>query len=760
MAIAISTLCTDLHANDKKKYIEDDFPSLPPLVIEGAGGAYEGEMFTRFLQLDGNAEIDNLYVAGVINNPNQIIDLIGATGFVKIRQVNNSLLDSKLIKFFDTDLSNQVCFDGVKFKQTLYEEIAAKCRVGDIKMGADKSSLTTSTSVPCSVLLKPDIKNYSDVFRQIRLNQCVGPFHQQYDTYCQLLRKSCTIVSREANMTDISSFYSNVMSDRREETKSILNSVPQLVFSFDDRSVEQCCALMAPAFGIPLPDKLNQKVKAVIRFYCKYQHLASLYICRQIQKSEYAKIEYDNVFAFQLGYIPDVLQPFLHRIAERHPYLTKRLRGGEQLIYIVSKPSRKSFHSYDTRFEFRYSFSKLELIIAQNRTLMERLLNAIARTIYHKTIRSIVVNGDYIPSYFVKTTVLWMCETKEFANNISSLENRADLIQIGQEWINFAIEKLSKKNCEHYFLTGVNILESYSLELLQIVSLTLQSLKTIPIFNEDTVDVIDQDNLNFVVSEHDIRCKQIEEERAREEFQQMLLKQFPINRTDWPNLEAAPFLNTYRSSEFCLPKFWDEYEKLFLNFSSDKTEPCVCAQSDLIPFFKFSNLLYTSVVQLKNAMKMLPDLDRVNVQNVEAVELFPSLSKIPKLMQAFLEKRNDRSNFFANGPTTFPYFIDLFDQETRDVDWTLPKIRNPILEAKIRALPGGEEFNPGIWKCEHPYDEGVQCGEYAWSGAERQYWKSQSKFCMTAQCRHCSRYLCYRHWQEHIKLMVIDLSLD
>ncbi|CAF1604682.1 unnamed protein product, partial [Didymodactylos carnosus] len=385
MAIAIATLFTDLHANDKKKYIEDDFPSLPPLLIEGAGGAYEGEMFTRFLQLDGNAEIDNLYVAGVINNPNQIIDLIGATGFVKIRQVNNSLLDSKLIKFFDTDLSNQVCFDGVKFKQTLYEEIAAKCRVSDIKMGADKSSLTTSTSVPCSILLKPDIKNYSDVFRQIRLNQCVGPFHQQYDTYCQLLRKSCIVVSREANMTDISSFYSNVMSDRREGTKSIINSVPQLVFSFDDRSVEQCCALMAPAFGIPLPDKLNQKIKAVIRFYCKYQHLANLNICQQIQKSECAKIEYDNVFAFQLGYIPDVLQPFLHRTAERYPYLTKRLRGEEQLIYIVSKPSRKSFHSYDTRFEFRYSFSKLELIIAQNRTLMERLLNAIARTIYHKT---------------------------------------------------------------------------------------------------------------------------------------------------------------------------------------------------------------------------------------------------------------------------------------------------------------------------------------------------------------------------------------
>ncbi|CAF1018390.1 unnamed protein product [Didymodactylos carnosus] len=540
MATAISTLYTDLFANDKRKYIEDDYPSLPPLVIAGAGGAYEGEMFTRFLQPDGNIEIDNLYVAGVINNPNQIIDLINATGFIKIRQVNNSLFDSKLIKFFDTDLSGQVCFDGVKFKQNLYEEIAATCRVGDREMGADKSSLITSANVPLSVHLKPDIKSYSDIFRQIRLNQCVEPLYQQYHAYCQLLRKSCAIVSSKMNMADFSSCYSNVMPDSCEGAKSILNSAAQLVFSLDDRSVDLCCALMAPAFGIPLPDKLKQKVKAVIRFYCKYQHLANLNICRQIQKSNCVKIEYDNVFAFQLGYIPDALQPFLHRIAERHPYLITRLLGDEQLIYIVSKPSRKSFHSNDTRFEFRYSFSKLELIIAQNRTPKERLLNAIARTIYHKTIRSIVVNGDYIPSYFVKTTVLWMCETMEFARNISSLENRADLIQIGQEWINFAIEKLSKKDCEHYFLADINILEPYSLELVQIASLTLQSLKNIPIFNEDPVDVIDH------------------------------------------------------------------------------------------------------------------------------------------------------------------------------------------------------------------------CGEYAWSGPEKQYWKSQSKFCITARCRHCSRYLCHQHWQEHIKLMVID----
>ncbi|CAF1399150.1 unnamed protein product, partial [Didymodactylos carnosus] len=229
-------------------------------------------MFHRLLQSGSHIEIDNLYVAGIISNKTQIVDLPYALGFVKVRP-NDAMTSSKLSKFFDIDLTNEVHFDGVKFKEQFYEEFVTKSKVADLQLDDKKSSTTTSTSVQCSVVFLPDIKSYSDVFHQIRLNQCSPPLHRQYDIYCHLLQKSLGVISEAMRFQHPSSLYSNMLPDLNEYHKSILNTVLKLI-PVDERSVQLCCALLAPAFGIPLSNKLRQKVKVLIDFYCKYQHLA------------------------------------------------------------------------------------------------------------------------------------------------------------------------------------------------------------------------------------------------------------------------------------------------------------------------------------------------------------------------------------------------------------------------------------------------------------------------------------------------------
>ncbi|CAF4498744.1 unnamed protein product, partial [Didymodactylos carnosus] len=91
-------------------------------------------------------------------------------------------------------------------------------------------------------------------------------------------------------------------------------------------------------------------------------------------------------------------------------------------MHVIPKPSQKTGECYK-HLEFRYSFSAVELIMAKQRTYSERILNGIARSIYHKYLYS--KQEVCITSYFIKTTVLWLCETE----NIDAInEQNYDLL--------------------------------------------------------------------------------------------------------------------------------------------------------------------------------------------------------------------------------------------------------------------------------------------------------------------------------------------
>ncbi|CAF1137821.1 unnamed protein product, partial [Didymodactylos carnosus] len=621
-SLAAGIVPTLISRNTNNRLIDPTLSSVTSVEYIPCGGSCEGGSFARLFQPDGSVEVDFLVVPVRISSQSQIVDLSYAPGFVNIHH-DDGEIGSKFKEFFHKNSNNHIYFDGVQFKRHLYQSLATKKSLCNLELS--DTFISTNASAPCSVLFTQDQSTlndiYSKIFQQVKRNQ-YSLLRQQIFNYSQLLHKSVNSIHQLMMIDNYSAFFPNLINN---QLNTFFAAAPEFLgSSMNKQSVELCCAFMAPAFGIPLPDKLKQKIKVVIDFYCKYQHLSDRHICQTIQKDRCTKIEYDHVLALQLNFIPRILEDFLNRVVIRHWYLIEQMLNDntDVFILVVSKPSKKCPKPVDERFEFRYSFSMLEVVIANNRTTEEKTLNTIARIIYFRVIRPIVVDDEYIPSYFVKTTVLWLCETMHLQD--TSRFDDEDLITMGQWWMAFAIEKLSSHYCQHYFLSDVNILEHYSSKLVQTVSRTLQSLTNLPIFDNDTIDVIEQNDFDF--DEDDIKRKQQEEGIAYDKYREMLVNDFPHCRHVLYNNEKC-FLNAYRSCEFGSVKFWRQWEELFLDFvPSDKIEPYTYSSFDEIPFSKFYATLYASVIQLKNVMTVLPYLNhKFDLSNVDP---FPHLSRL------------------------------------------------------------------------------------------------------------------------------------
>ncbi|CAF1593077.1 unnamed protein product, partial [Didymodactylos carnosus] len=141
-------------------------------------------------------------------------------------------------------------------------------------------------------------------------------------------------------------------------------------------------------------------------------------------RTEYIKRaeECDLVIAFKLKFIPSVCRTSFNRIKQNRPQLYKNIRNLN--VYLVPKWSQKT-PSDQGLLEFRLSFSVIEGKIAECRTENEKILNAVARSIYYKYIhrsKTVKQHQQYITSYFIKTCFLWMCEEYYIDNVIVYLE--------------------------------------------------------------------------------------------------------------------------------------------------------------------------------------------------------------------------------------------------------------------------------------------------------------------------------------------------
>ncbi|CAF0854670.1 unnamed protein product [Didymodactylos carnosus] len=260
--------------------------------------------------------------------------------------------------------------------------------------------------------------------------------------------------------------------DIMKEYANLFESHGSLIGHYFTHMLNRGVDFAGPAFGIQLSDDLRGKARAMIDYYLKFKHLVDVKRGHYFRKfgAKHMSSDFDLVPSLQLKFWPHDLLQTIQRLKMNKPQLYEKIQ--HVYMHVIPKWSKKTDARYSA-LEFRYSFSAIELIIAQQRSRNEKILSGIARNIYYKYLKQ--TDKYYIPSYFIKTTVLWMCETQDL-----TLGGETEYDQITQQlasmWIRFACEKLRCHLCEHYFIDKVNILELYSYASLEDAHRILQEI--------------------------------------------------------------------------------------------------------------------------------------------------------------------------------------------------------------------------------------------------------------------------------------------
>ncbi|CAF4367291.1 unnamed protein product, partial [Didymodactylos carnosus] len=125
--------------------------------------------------------------------------------------------------------------------------------------------------------------------------------------------------------------------------------------------------------GIPIPQKLAEKLQLTLNFYEKY----SSHINREIEpdrirkhRREYmeSKEECDIVIGIKLDFIPSLVRNAFERIERNRPALYRQIKHIN--VYLIPKWSKKTSES-EAQYEFRLSFSLIESELANRRTKNE-----------------------------------------------------------------------------------------------------------------------------------------------------------------------------------------------------------------------------------------------------------------------------------------------------------------------------------------------------------------------------------------------------
>lgn len=441
------------------------------------GSTTEGQSYARHMAGETNQDIDVMVIEGCINSQDALIPM--CPGFVHIRfdgvqSIDGNVLEAKI------NQSGIACVNGQKMKERHSEQ-------------------STFDSVPLSRVTftgktKPDSASVAG------------------RTFYQTLQLDKQFQEQLANIPNITEQH------RRNYPlfcKGFLKSIGQYVFplltnihtfkqmnewNLNEDFIRDLISLTGPAYGYSLSQVNKVRLIALLDFYEKYKKLGDpKYFTNQI---EYLQTclpkESDIVPSLQLKFWPIDVLPFLHRLRQTSLKLYNLICNSNVSMHVIPKWSKKT-PKIDREIEFRYSFSYIERLLAENRSEKERILNGVARSIYyhylkgtkksdrkdnlnssrevkncesdddidlgidHHSVDSANTdskpNSSKIPSYFVKTTVLWMCETQ----NIDNLEGPKE---IAQQWLEFARKCLKKRECRHYFIESINILESCPQEVL------------------------------------------------------------------------------------------------------------------------------------------------------------------------------------------------------------------------------------------------------------------------------------------------------
>ncbi|CAF1031861.1 unnamed protein product [Didymodactylos carnosus] len=357
-------------------------------VVIDSGSAAEGQYEAKYCSPLSNPELDKMIFRGEAHKPEQLLPNLQSPAFVQIE------LDQTDLKNIDLPIlltsTNKLCIDGMQLKKQLLNELTLKFLHVDFETSIEKASIQGKVNYVCKpehILINLELFRIS--FSQSHL------FNQQRDYIRQwLINVPNTIVTLlEKKLEQIPSYI------KSDLLKTIKNAF-QIAFQ-----------LFGTSFGQAFQEQvLNDKILAVLQYHEKHKHLVNTtsekYNSLKRLFTRQVEPEIDYVPYLKLTFTPDIIQPFLNRFKSNRPNLFDKIKCLP--VYLIPKWSRTvSLETEEAKLDFRYSFSAYETEIAQRRSKVEQVLNNVARGLYYKYLnKNLIVDQQYLPSYFIKTSVL------------------------------------------------------------------------------------------------------------------------------------------------------------------------------------------------------------------------------------------------------------------------------------------------------------------------------------------------------------------
>lgn len=193
---------------------------------------------------------------------------------------------------------------------------------------------------------------------------------------------------------------------------------------------------------------------ALVRYFDLMNNLRNFFGENAPLIREIEQLKIDCVYAVHCPYWPPEADEWKSR---------KRIHGwpDDELIarvtnggcHFVSKPHLRNL---DDITQWRFSFSKAELLLIHSWTNVQKHVYHILRLVKTEVLKRIDDENDIVlPTYYFKTLMLWTCEKKppEFWNG----EN---LVECVQELLILMVEWLIERRCQNYFMPRNNMMDS------------------------------------------------------------------------------------------------------------------------------------------------------------------------------------------------------------------------------------------------------------------------------------------------------------
>ncbi|CAF1092683.1 unnamed protein product [Didymodactylos carnosus] len=431
------------------------------------GSCREGQTYSRhFGDRNHQPDLDIVFEEGIIYSEDELIKLDKCPGFVRIKW-NNITLSSKP---YGQDENGVCCVDGFKIKEVFSSMMKLSMKLNEVDEFCEiNHQITTDSAAVQTTLTEKREQITAAVLFKEGLDLITTMRNETQDI--AVASKNYQILYELLNGSNIKKLMNKLIESTWKEVKLF----PK-IFCLQNM-LSSYYSLYAPAFSIPLTNEQQLQASVLINFYLKHKHLAvRKHSCTTAYRKQVSCHESstDVLRAFKLNFWPtDIREIFLNRFKANRPILYEDIKTA--YMHLVPKWSGNQSTDSDQRFEFRYSFSAVEIILADKRTKNEKILNGVTRNIYYKYLYKPQDgnNDGRIRSYFVKTTVLWMCEQMDL-NAFKHEDDEVIAKHMAEKWIDYVCSLLKQRYCPHYFVDGLNILESCSVEALEKAHQTLK----------------------------------------------------------------------------------------------------------------------------------------------------------------------------------------------------------------------------------------------------------------------------------------------